>query len=706
LENRLNEASDTSEQIRILNMLFLACEFNDLDKATAYLNKAFGLVNGTRFRKELSTVYTNKGYFAEDTGNYSAAEENYRAALEISIELGDIRGIFRGYNSMGVTCKYQSNFPEALHYYLQALALLEKWDAYIRKNGSESEILELDGRYSVIYNNLGNLHYNQLNYTESEAFFLDAVRIDRKLGDLKGLAIDYNNLGLLYWRIDEFDKSIAYFDSAQTLHEKNEFTQGISEVIMNRCITLKYKALEARNKGDQVTADSLFQRIIRENLYAIELKKTTGDKVGIGHAHQNLGMIYFELKDYARAREYLEKARLVMIEIDSKTNLSNNYNSLYKIDSVEQKWKDAFTHYALYNKFEKSILNENNTKKIVAIEMQHTFNRQRLQDSLAHAESDKVKDAQIAARDLAIEKDRILKVTLYSGLALVVVFSLIIFSRLKLTRKQKNIIEQQKHLVERQKEVVEEKNKEILDSINYAKRIQNAILPPQGDLNKLVGDSFILYKPKDIVAGDFYWLEQSGDNILVAAADCTGHGVPGAMVSVLCSNALTKCVKELGLTDPAKILDKTVEILEENFAKSEVTMNDGMDIAICCFDLAQMKMFFAGANNPIYQVRSEVLEEIKADKQPIGKFENRRPYRQHEIKLQAGDRYYLLTDGYADQFGGPEGKKFKYKALKETLLSLHGQDMKTQQLKLNEIFENWKGNLEQVDDVCVIGLKV
>jgi serine phosphatase RsbU (regulator of sigma subunit) len=295
-----------------------------------------------------------------------------------------------------------------------------------------------------------------------------------------------------------------------------------------------------------------------------------------------------------------------------------------------------------------------------------------------------------------------------------------------------------------QKELVEEKNKEITDSIQYAKRIQNAILPPAKLVKEYLQESFILYKPKDIVAGDFYWMESpsptlpkgkgvsppSGESegaiILFAAADCTGHGVPGAMVSVVCNNGLNRSVREYGLTDPGEILNKTREIVIAEFEKSEDEVKDGMDIALCSLQGNTLK--YAGANNPLWIIRPRhsaldaesqneetigqasnddyELLETKANKQPIGKFDELLPYTTHTFELQKGDSIYIFSDGYVDQFGGKKGKKFKAAAFRTLLLSIQNKTMDKQQQIINTTFEDWKGNLEQIDDVCIIGVRI
>lgn len=253
---------------------------------------------------------------------------------------------------------------------------------------------------------------------------------------------------------------------------------------------------------------------------------------------------------------------------------------------------------------------------------------------------------------------------------------------------------------------LQEKNKEITDSITYAKRIQDAILPPISFMKEKFPNSFVLFKPKDIVAGDFYWMEEIGDMIFIAAADCTGHGVPGAMVSVVCSNAMNRAVKEFGLTETGKILDKVTDLVVETFEKSASDVKDGMDISILSINKITKQIQWSGANNPLWYFENKELKEITADKQPIGKSDLRKPFTTHIIECKPETSFYLFTDGFADQFGGPKGKKFKYKQFQETLSALLDTDPENQQKSLDIAFENWKGNLEQVDDVCIIGIRI
>jgi serine phosphatase RsbU (regulator of sigma subunit) len=282
--------------------------------------------------------------------------------------------------------------------------------------------------------------------------------------------------------------------------------------------------------------------------------------------------------------------------------------------------------------------------------------------------------------------------------------------------------------------MLEEKNKEITDSIFYSRRIQRSVLPAKEKVSKLLEKYFIFFRPKDIVSGDFYWAERSLDKakIFFAVADCTGHGVPGAMVSLIGTRALTSALRESGITKASEILDNVNESMIESFTDAETgaVIKDGMDIALCSVDYSDAsKVIFqyAGAQNSAWIVRAEQDEditvngvvlapnivshgyklfEIKADKQPIGYFETRVLFRNNEAALKKGDRVYLYSDGFADQFGGKKGKKFKYKTLKELILSMQNLPADQQYGIIRNAFYDWKREFEQIDDVCIMGVEI
>ncbi len=291
----------------------------------------------------------------------------------------------------------------------------------------------------------------------------------------------------------------------------------------------------------------------------------------------------------------------------------------------------------------------------------------------------------------------------------------------KLNEQLEDKVKERTAEVLKQKELVEIKNKEISDSIVYAKRIQNTILPAWSYCDEHLQDYFIFYLPKDVVSGDFYWVNKKDTKLFFAAVDCTGHGIPGALVSMVAHANLQRAVTIFALRDPAAILDFQNDSLRDGFNKHGEGIRDGMDIALCALDRENMELEFAGANNSLFiinEARKDFPDgalrfedelpgcEIEGDSQPVGLFENGKKFTNSTLAVQKGDVLYLFSDGYADQFGGPKGKKFMTKKFKELLCSIHKQPMAKQQKLLEQTFNHWKGSLEQVDDVLVIGIRV
>jgi PAS domain S-box-containing protein len=289
------------------------------------------------------------------------------------------------------------------------------------------------------------------------------------------------------------------------------------------------------------------------------------------------------------------------------------------------------------------------------------------------------------------------KVAPFAGRPAIVIYARDIRERLQMEQE-----------IREQSEEIEQKNKDITDSINYAKRIQSAILPDREELKKKCEQSFVLFKPKDIVSGDFYWFTSVGDQLLIAAADCTGHGVPGALMSMIGSNILNQITKDEQVSKPSLVLSQLDNKVLETLKRSgEDEVRDGMDIAFCAISFKNKTLDYAGANRPIILVRNNEITEYKPNKLSIGgDSQMKKVFANTSIQLQEGDSIYMFTDGYADQFGGELGKKFKYKNLVGLIQSVQKESMSKQKELFEQAIENWRGSNEQVDDILVIGLKV
>ncbi|MBK7310298.1 MAG: SpoIIE family protein phosphatase [Sphingobacteriaceae bacterium] len=320
------------------------------------------------------------------------------------------------------------------------------------------------------------------------------------------------------------------------------------------------------------------------------------------------------------------------------------------------------------------------------------------------------------SNELRVKEEKNKRLFLYGGLAILLFVVIFVFNRLQVTKKQKEVIAKQKlevesqnELIVKQKELVEEKQKEIVDSINYAKRIQQAVLTGNEVWQNIAKDHFILFQPKDIVSGDFYWATNVNSNLSIfALADCTGHGVPGGFMSMLGNSFLNEIIVEKKIHQPGEILnqlrDKIIKALAQ---EGQSNQKDGMDICLCTYDKKKGTLDFAGANNPLWIVNSNEITEYKGDKMPIGVYVNElKPFSNTTINIKDGDCLYLITDGFADQFGGDKGKKFKYKPLMELLQKNQQRSMNEQGAIFLSVINDWKKGYEQVDDISLIGIRV
>jgi len=608
--------------------------------------------------KSLAGALNNIGYVYQNQGNISKALAYYHKSLKIYEEIGDREGVAMNLNNIGLVYLNQGDIIKTLENFHKSLKIQE-------------EIGDKKGlAYSL--NNIGYIYGNQGDIVRELEYYHKSLKIYEEIGDKKGLANSLNNIGTIYQDQGDMINGLIYYNKSLKIKEEIGDKSGIAVSLNN--IGLIYK-----NQGDIIKALRCYHK-------SLKIYEEIGDKKGIAQSLTNIGHVELEKggkSELKVAEKQLGKALELAQEIGYPHIISKASSNLSKVYEKQGKGLAALKMYQLSITMRDSMNNEATQKATIQQQAKYEYEKQKAMDDAEH-------DKLFAIRHEQKQKQRILMTAIAGSLVLVVGSLIFVFNRLRITKKQKLVIE--------------EKNQEIMDSIIYAKRIQSAILPPAKVIKEYLQESFIFYKPKDIVAGDFYWLEHKNGKVLFAAADCTGHGVPGAMVSVICNNGLNRSVREHGITSPGEILNKTREIVIEEFEKSEEEVKDGMDIALC--SLEGNKLEYAGANNPLWIIRKGELIETKANKQPIGQFDNPEPYATHSFELEKGDTIYIFSDGYVDQFGGEKGKKFKSPAFRELLLSVQGQSMEEQKKIIEDIFETWKGNLDQIDDVCVIGVRV
>jgi serine phosphatase RsbU (regulator of sigma subunit) len=542
------------------------------------------------------------------------------------------------------------------------------------------------------YNNIGYVYAEQENYQKALEYHKKALEIRTLIGDQKGIANSKNNIALYHSNQGEEIKAIEIYRESLKIRLELELWSETSNSYRN--IAWCFWQLDEQ--------DSAIHQI---NL-AIEYANLSKSRKAISHTNSSLGAFYVGMNEYEKALPVSMKAYKIADEFGSPDLIRRATKNLYLIYEHKGDYKNAFEKYKTYILMRDSIENKESYRISLKAASQYEY-------ELKEAELEKeqaLKDAE-HLKEIELEKERKEKQKTISyfamgGLVLLAAFLAFVFNRLKITRKQKTEIDDKNRELEKTHQQLEEHHKEISDSIIYAQRIQEAILPSKKHMKAHLENGFVYYVPKDVVAGDFYWMEVVNDIVYFAAADCTGHGVPGAMVSVVCSNALSKSVVEEKNLNTGKLLDRTRELVIERFAKSGEELKDGMDISLCALNTKTNELQWSGANNPLWILRKGELIETKADKQPIGSFSKATPFNAHDIKLEKDDALYIFTDGLQDQFGGEKGKKFKPKKIREFLLENQHLEMDEQQHQLHELFLSWMGDLEQVDDICMIGVKI
>jgi len=671
-----------SDTVRLKAANRVARDFinNNPDSAILLAQKQLSLAQKSGQKKYEATALGIIASAFYNKGNYSNALEYFLKDLWICDERGDKKGMGICYNNLGNIYYSHTNYSKAEDYYLKALK------KFIENGDEMAE--------ATCYGNIGNVYCMEFQYPKALEYFYKYKDISEKNGDKEGLSASYGNIGVVYLNQLNYPKALKCFLKQKKICEETGNKKSLANSYVNIGILFK--------------SQTNYPEALENYLKALKLQAEIGDIHGKAVCFVNLSFLYSEIPDYKKSLQFSDSAITICKEIGDLENERLAYQKRALIYAKKNMYKEAYENHIKFKSLTDSIFNIYNTKQ--------------LSDSKTRYEVEKkeseLKTQAEAQQTINAEEKKRQQVVIYAiaGLLfLMAFFAVFMFNRFKVTQKQKGIIEKQKETVEEQKHLVEEKQKEIVDSITYAKRLQQAILPSNEELKKYLPDYFLLYKPKDIIAGDFYWMEHLDEIIYIAAADSTGHGVPGAMVSVVCSNAINRAVKEFGLRETGKILDKTRELVLETFEKSGEEIKDGMDISLLSIDKNKKQISWSGANNHLWYIVNSIglngiekkeLKEIVADKQPIGKTDHSKPFTTHYLELKKGDIFYLMTDGYPDQFGGSKGKKFKYKQLEELLFSLNGEELTHQSEILNAKFEEWKGNLEQVDDVTIIGIKI
>jgi len=533
---------------------------------------------------------------------------------------------------------------------------------------------------SLSYNQIGLINCQLKNYNKAIEFEKKSLEVAIKIGYIGAIASAYTLLGNIYSDLNKYDISLEYYKRALKIRQtqKHEMDAALILSNMGTIFSAKNQLLEA-------------EKYYKE---ALNLNLKFKSKNGIAVCYTNIGNIAYNQNNFAEAeKDYVEALKYV-----DANNLTLKENLFYNLGEVSfklGKFDNSFKYQDSCITIKDSIYSKESIKSLNDMQTKYETTKTKLE---------------LEKKELEANNKQLIIYAAFGGCILLLGGVFFVFRSFTKQRKANKLLGEKNIIIEEQKHIVEEKNKDIGDSIRYAKRIQEAILPPDKMWFDILPNSFVLYNPKDILSGDFYWLEQNDDYIFVAAADCTGHGVPGALMSIVNYNLLNKAVLEKNLNMPGEILDSVNYYLTHSLHQSfnESSIKDGMDITLLSINKKTKEVYFAGANNPIYIISNGILQEIKANKFPVGAFieDNIQKFTTQKLEVRTGDTIYLFTDGYPDQFGGPKGKKFKYKPFIDLLLQINNIPLNQRTTILNKTFIDWKGNLEQVDDVCILGIKI
>ena len=688
-ELRLSEKNRDTKWLAstYVHFAFFNEDKSDLNKAIEFHQKALSLykentsLNKKEKSKNLSACYNNIALIYGKLGIYNKAIDYYLLSLKIDEVLKDSAGISISYSNIGIIHRKQDNYDKALEYYFKSLRIAEK--------------LNNKGQMSSCYNNIGLAYQYKKDYKQAISFILKSLQIDEKFKDLNRMSSCYNNLGNVYFDLCEYEKCILYY---------------------KKSLNIRYQL---------------------------------GDKNGQSSVLGNIAALNTKLKQYDQAIINAKKSASIAKEIGVLPWQMSAYEVLSKTYDSLANYKNAYEYHKLFKLLNDSIYTVEGSKQIKGMEAKYESEKKQKEIELLN------KDKQLQQNE--IKQQIIIKYAFVIGFLLMILLAGVIYKNFRNKKKanvllhqqnneisqqkeeistQRDEIEAQRDLVTEQKEWIEEIHKEVTDSINYAKRIQEAVLPVSNTARAVLGEHFILFKPKDIVSGDFYWTNKINNLLIVTVADCTGHGVPGAFMSMLGISFLNEIVRKQEVTQANHVLielrKEIINALQQKGQQGEQT--DGMDISLFVINTDTNECQWAGANNPLYIISSVILNyseeqfsceakskmidastplsmttrliELKGDKMPIAIYPKMKDFTNHEFILQKGDLVYLFTDGFADQFGGKNGRKFMYKHFKELLLSNYNKSLAEQGQILEKTLEKWKEGYEQTDDITVFGIKI
>ena len=703
----LKNGKEDTVEANVLNMLskVYLIDSNDFEKGKLYASQAFSLSKNLNYKKGIAQSFINYGNFYARKANYPLALEYFNKSIKICIEINEQSTIAKAYTSIGFIYNAQGNYEDAIKMQFKVIDIK---NALGEKNG-----------LATSYNNLAIAYSSQAKYPEAFSYFLKSLQVDAN--DNLNNCMVYNNIGCMFSFQQKPNESLIYYLKALDLAVKIGNNVSVTLITLNigdiyhtkksyrESLKYYFKGLElSMQTGEKINTAVAYSGIgsvyvdqkkyseaINYLLRALKIQEEIGDKEGIIKTNISIGNVYENKKNLANAITYYTAALNASISIGLKERVKNSYENLASVYTKAGDYKNALHFNILYYAEKDSILNKESIKQIA--ELNTKYETQKKENEIHFL----LKDQEL--REKKASEQKLIRLGLMIGLGVLVILLFLVYQRYRFKQKANLLLEKQKNEIAQQSTL-------ITDSIDYAKNIQDAVLPTEKQVKDLLPQSFILFKPKAVVSGDFYWIAEKNNAIICIVADCTGHGVPGAFMSLLGMNMLDNITNKeepvastiLNSLNSAVIAKLSQPTIEKPFLKH------GMDMSILIIDKIKMQGQFAGAHNSLYFIREGEMKEIKADKITIGSIRDAEHpiFANHVFDIQKEDVFYLFTDGFPDQRGGPNRKKFYYAPFKELLFSIHQLNLNEQKAALDKTITTWAGDIEQIDDILIMGIKI
>lgn len=700
---------DTLKIIALKDLAFMLSR-NAPSEAEKYCQQCLELAKEKDYAQGIIKCNNVMGIISIYKPDYPAAIEYFNISLKKAVEINDQMAIFRVYNNMGSIYINMSDYDNAVRSFTMALDIAEK----------------LDDKKSIAQccNNIAVMYKDNKDYTKAMEYFQRSADLSVQLGDEMILSALYNNISTIRFIEKNYPVAIDYCMKALAMQQSNDDTYGtgITYANLGEC----YFAVNQSDTGNLAVKSMALDSSGFYYRKALELAQELNDEQRICIAKIGLGLICFHNKDFAGAYRYFNDAveisrRIGMVEITMEA-----YKHLTEVDVATGNYKRALEHFRLHKAYSDSIYTTENQNSINEMEAKYQAEKKQQEIEILNKE-----------KALELMKNKVLIVgvillLLFLGAVFVALLSRIRDNKL-LTSKNAEIQQQREeiqmqanrlaeanHEITIQKEQIEKSHLKITDSITYARYIQSAVMPSEAHITELLPKHFILFKPRDIVSGDFYMIKQVDQRIFIVAADCTGHGVPGAFMSMMGIAILNELMQKSEIKGAAQFLEMLRTQIKSAMKQSGQAgeQREGMDIALCILNKKNNELNYAGAYSPLWLFRppntndpiqgSNGMEffEYKADRQPAGIYQKEKPFAEHKIQLHKGDRFYIFSDGFYSQFGGERGEKLKKKPFREIITRVSNLPMNLQHAALESAFDQWQGNEIQIDDVLVMGVEI